>query len=120
MGFFSRKKTPPPTPAVTESVKAVHELPQSGRVQQTHVLIQPLVTEKATATGTYLFKVSPTASKSEIRKEFKAKYGKDPRKVNVLNVMGKVKMRGRVVGKRSNWKKAMIYLAPGENVDLFQ
>lgn len=119
MGFFSRKKTPPPTQPIAETKPAV----QTAVVRQLstrHVLLQPLVTEKATATGTYLFKVSPTASKSEIRKEFKAKYGKDPRKVNVLNVMGKVKMRGRVVGKRSNWKKAMIYLAQGENVDLFQ
>lgn len=119
MGFFSRKKTPPPTQPVAETKPAVVSSLSSSR-SVSHVLLQPLVTEKATATGTYLFKVLPTASKSEIRKEFKAKYGKDPRKVNVLNVMGKVKMRGRVVGKRSNWKKAMIYLAQGENVDLFQ
>ncbi len=124
MGFFSKKKTPP-TPA--EPVKAIQELPQPADVKKisvgsvkSSVLIQPLITEKATAAGIYLFKVVPTASKSEIRKEFRAKYGKDPRKVNVLNVMGKTKMRGRIVGKRSNWKKAMIYLAKGETVDLFQ
>ncbi|EKD79252.1 MAG: hypothetical protein ACD_41C00126G0021 [uncultured bacterium] len=118
MGLFSKKiKTPTPAQPVRE-VSDVKK-PSTGSVKSV-VLIQPLVTEKATATGTYLFRVAPLATKSEIRKAFQAKYGKTPRKVNVVNVMGKVKMRGRVVGKRSNWKKAVVYLAKGETVDLFQ
>lgn len=119
MGLFSKKKIPTPTSAETKIKPVVVSSVTSGRLVS-HVLLQPLITEKATLTGTYLFKVAPQASKNEIRKEFKAKYGKDPRKVNVLNVMGKVKMRGRIVGKRSDWKKAVIYLAKGETVDVFQ
>lgn len=84
------------------------------------VLLQPLVTEKSTSTGTYYYKVTRGATKNEIRKAFNSKYGKMPRKVNVINVMGKTKMRGRSVGKRSDWKKAVIYLAKDETVELFQ
>lgn len=126
MGLFSRKPKTQPAPAATTPVakpvvpSAVKSTSPATTTRTAVVLLQPLVTEKATATGTYLFKVAPTATKNEIRKAFKAKYGKSPRKVNVVNVMGKIKMRGRVVGKRSNWKKAVVYLMQGETVDLFQ
>jgi large subunit ribosomal protein L23 len=81
------------------------------------VLLRPIVTEKATNTGTYLFQVAKSATKSEVTKAFKARFGKVPRKVNVLNVMGKTKFRGRTVGKRADWKKAIVYLNSGETVD---
>ena len=125
MGIFSRKKIEQPVdqprePKVESKVTpalGVKAVVRSGAKQ---VLVQPLLTEKATVMGAYLFKVNPSATKNEIRKAFQTKYGKLPRKVNVVNVMGKTKMRGRVVGKRSNWKKAMIYLTKGETVDLNQ
>ena len=129
MGIFGRKKTesnttagaaavattPKQTGSQTGSQKGVAVKPMTMSV-----LVQPVVTEKSTVNGTYLFKVTSAATKSEIRKAFKAKYGKQPRKVNIVNVMGKTKLRGRTVGKRSNWKKAIIYLAQGETVDLYQ
>ena len=125
MGIFSRKKVEQPVDQPRESkveskvtpVLGVKAVVRNGAKQ---VLVQPLLTEKATVMGAYLFKVNPSATKSEIRKAFQTKYGKLPRKVNVVNVMGKTKMRGRVAGKRSNWKKAMIYLTKGETVDLNQ
>ncbi|EKD76571.1 MAG: 50S ribosomal protein L23 [uncultured bacterium] len=83
----------------------------------TAVLIRPIVTEKSTATGTYNFKVAKAASKNEIAKAFKIRYGKKPRRVNIVNVLGKTKFRGRTAGKRADWKKAVIYLNKGETVD---
>ena len=138
MGIFSRKKTTaaPATDSMQESAKVavkntvaaqpaakspvVKSTNSASVVTPTVVLLRPLVTEKATVTGTYIFKVGNAVTKSEVSKAFKAKYGKTPRKVNMLNVMGKTKMRGRQVGQRSNWKKAIVYLTKGETVDLYQ
>lgn len=125
MGIFGRKKTDAATTtAPVEEVKAVKPVATKSAVEKVAVndvvLLQALVTEKATVTGTYMFKVKKSSTKSEVLKAFKAKYGKTPRKVNVLNVMGKTKLRGRQVGKRSDWKKAIVYLNKGETVDLYQ
>ncbi len=120
MGIFSRKKEQTVTTTTKVEPKVVPAVAVKALTNTKQVLVQPLLTEKATVMGAYLFKVNPSATKNEIRKAFQAKYGKLPRKVNVVNVMGKTKMRGRVVGKRSNWKKAMIYLTKGETVDLNQ
>lgn len=122
MGIFSRKKVEQKIEQSVDQQVVPVSVKKTAVVSKktSTVLVQPLLTEKATVMGAYLFKVNPSATKSEIRKAFQTKYGKLPRKVNVVNVMGKTKLRGRVVGKRSNWKKAMIYLTKGETVDLNQ
>ena len=120
MGIFNRKKTE--TQASATPVAEVAKKPVAKKTVATSasVLVQALVTEKATVNGTYVFKVTKSATKSEVAKAFKAKYGKTPRKVNMLNVMGKTKARGNKVGKRSDLKKAIVYLNKGETVDLYQ
>ena len=40
--------------------------------------------------------------------------------VNVMNMMGKKKRQGRFVGKRADWKKAIITLREGEKLDLYE
>ncbi|MFA6474887.1 MAG: 50S ribosomal protein L23 [Patescibacteria group bacterium] len=112
MGIFSKKtdKTPSVEPVVTETKPTV----------TVSVLVQPVITEKSTKNGTYVFKVNNATTKNEIRKAFKKQYGKEPRKVNIVNVMGKTKIRGRIVGKRQNWKKAIVYLVKGETVEINQ
>jgi len=40
--------------------------------------------------------------------------------VRTMQVKGKVKQRGRVVGKRRDWKKAIVNLVPGERIDFFE
>lgn len=82
-----------------------------------NVLVNPVVTEKSTKMGAYFFQVTKSASKNEIAKAFKARFGKTPRKVNIVNVLGKTKFRGRTAGKRADWKKAIVYLNKGETVD---
>jgi large subunit ribosomal protein L23 len=37
-----------------------------------------------------------------------------------MQVKGKVKQRGRIVGKRRDWKKAIVSLVPGERIDFFE
>lgn len=86
------------------------------------VLKKPLVTEKsANATGAkspvFTFLVDPRANKGQIIKEVKKLYKVNPVKVNVINVIGKkVAVRGRL-GKKADFKKAMVYLKAGDTIN---
>lgn len=87
------------------------------------VLVRPLITEKATdlvAAGKYVFQVALKANKIEIAKAINAIYGVKPLKVNLLNVSGKKVSRGRVKGQRSDWRKAIVTLAKGETIKVYE
>ena len=85
------------------------------------VLVGPLVTEKATLlseNGQIAFRVRLDASKAEIRKAVENLFDVKVIAVNTLRVKGKTKLfRGRR-GRRSDYKKAIVTLAEGQNVDL--
>lgn len=115
MALFKRTKSTI-APAVTTATVKTEPVVVTPRHR---LLLKPLITEKATVTGTYCFKVAPQANKQEIAKEFKMIYGKTPRKVNILNRMGKTVQRGRVTGQQANVKKAIVYLKKGETIDVF-
>lgn len=117
MALFKRTKST--TPPATVSIPVVKAQPVIVTPPHRWLLLKPLVTEKATVTGTYCFKVASQANKQEIAKEFKMIYGKTPRQVNVLNRIGKTVRRGRTSGKQANTKKAIVYLKPGETIDVF-
>ena len=84
------------------------------------VLVGPLVTEKATILsehGQIAFRVRLDATKAEIRKAVENLFDVKVTAVNTLRVKGKTKLfRGRR-GRRSGYKKAIITLAEGQNVD---
>ena len=84
------------------------------------VLVGPLVTEKATLlseNGQIAFRVRLDASKAEIRKAVENLFDVKVVAVNTLRVKGKTKLfRGRR-GRRSDYKKAIVTLAEGQNVD---
>jgi len=63
----------------------------------------------------YAFKVDPKATKFEIAAAVEAIYGVKVASVNTMNYQGKPKRAGRspMVGKRANWKKAVVTLAEG-------
>ena len=87
------------------------------------ILIRPLITEKTTAlmeTGKYVFMVAPTANKVEIAKAVAEIFKVKVESVNTVNVMGKVKRMGRNLGKRSDYKKAIVKLAAGEIIEFFE
>lgn len=102
-----------------ESVSTGLQLPQSAKIQANRILLAPVVTEKATAQGVYYFRVADTATRNEVKKAIKTLYGKTARKVNMMSVQGKAVRFGQSFGKRSDWKKAIVYLAKGETIDLF-
>lgn len=87
------------------------------------VLVRPLITEKATnlsAENKYVFVVSKNANKIEIAKAIKAIYGVKPIQVNLANVSGKKVARGKIKGQRSDWRKAIVTLAKGETIKIYE
>ena len=89
------------------------------------VVIAPVVSEKSYAlmeSGVYTFKVHPTASKPEIRDAVQHIFGVKVARVNTLNRPGKRKRNRKTFtyGKRPDTKRAIVTLAEGETIDLFQ
>lgn len=80
------------------------------------------LSEKATLLAekenTYVFIVDPRATKPEIRKAVEIAFGKKVKKVNTLNMDGKIRRRGRApAGRTNHFKKAYVKLMPGEKID---
>jgi len=81
----------------------------------------PLVTEKSTRGSEHnqvTFRVAKDATKPQIKAAVEGLFDVKVKKINTLNVKGKVKaFRGRK-GKRADWKKAVVCLAEGQNIDI--
>ena len=87
------------------------------------IIIRPLITEKSTtlmAEGKYVFEVAKAANKIEIAKAISQIFNVNVVSVNTVNVEGKVKRMGRSIGKRSDYKKAIVKLAAGETIEFFE
>ena len=87
------------------------------------VLLKPLVTEKGSSQaslGKYLFMVAPDANKIMIAKAVENTYDVKVSGVNVMNYSGKKVKRGRVAGKRKDWKKAIVTLKKGQTIEVFK
>jgi large subunit ribosomal protein L23 len=91
------------------------------------VLIKPILTEKANAQQEslrrYAFKVARKANKLEIKKAVETFYGVSVVDVNTAVVPGKNKTRytkkGFTKGQKQAYKKALVTVAEGENIDLY-
>ena len=86
-------------------------------------LIKPLVTEKTTALmeeRKYTFRVPLAATKVEIRQAVEQIFKVKVQAVNTMRYEGKMKRLGRTQGRRSDWKKAIVTLKPGETIELFE
>lgn len=87
------------------------------------VLLRPLVTEKTAAMmqeNRYSFEVPLTANKVEIRQAVEAIFKVKVLSVNTIRVMGKMKRMGKHQGRRSDYKKAIVKLAPGQTIEFFE
>ena len=85
------------------------------------VIRAPHVTEKATrlaASGQYVFRVRPEATKEEIRRAVAKAFGVTVLAVNVVHRRGKAKRFAGRLGRRVASKKAYVRLAPGQQLDL--
>jgi len=84
------------------------------------VLSAPHVSEKATLAtenGKIVLKVAKDATKLEIKHAVEALFEVKVDEVRTLNVKGKTKRTGSRMGKRSDWKKAYVTLAEGQDID---
>ena len=85
------------------------------------VLLAPHISEKTTlvadANGQHVFKVLPTATKTEIKQAVEQLFEVKVAQVRVINVKGKTKRFGQRDGKRSDWRKAYVTLAEGQDID---
>ena len=87
------------------------------------VIRRPLVTEKSTQLmqmGKYTFEVDPRATKVDIRRAVEELFQVKVRKVNTLWVRGKVRRRGRTVGRTPDRKKAVVTLEEGQRIEFFE
>jgi large subunit ribosomal protein L23 len=66
------------------------------------------------------FEVEPGANRVEIKKAIEKIFNVRVKSVRTINVEGKIKRRGRITGKRQDWKKAIITLMPGHRINFFE
>ena len=86
------------------------------------ILRAPVVSEKtalaAENANQYVFRVAADASKQEIKKAVEKMFDVTVEQVRVLNVKGKTKRFGARLGKRSDWRKAYVRLAEGQEIEM--
>ena len=87
------------------------------------LLIKPIITEKTTmmmSDGKYTFQVPLHANKIEIRKAVEAVFKVKVKSVTTMRTMGKFKRMGKYIGKRPDYKKAIVALQEGESIEFFE
>jgi large subunit ribosomal protein L23 len=88
------------------------------------VILEPQIAEKGSLQkelyNQITFKVDRRANKVEIRRAVETLFKTKVLHVRTMNMKGKKRRVGRNIGKRSDWKKAIVKLAPGENIEFFE
>ena len=85
------------------------------------VLLGPIISEKttlSTANNQYVFKVRTDSNKREIRAAVETLFGVKVEDVTTSNVKGKKKIFKGKVGRRVNWKKAVVRVSEGQMLDV--
>ena len=88
------------------------------------VIKRPVVTEKTNIQkevhNQITFEVDRQANRVEIKQAVESIFKVNVAAVKTMQIKGKRKTRGRIVGRRRNWKKAIVTLMPGERIDFFE
>lgn len=87
------------------------------------ILRRPIITEKSTLLqeqGRYAFEVAIRATKHDVKRAVEAAFEVNVLKVNTMNVKGKPKRFGPRLVMQKSWKKAIVVLAPGETITIFE
>lgn len=105
--------------------KLFNEFKRSCEMEELYNIIKrPLITEKSNrqkeSQNQYLFEVDRKANKIEIKRAVEHLFRVKVDRVNVSRVHGKVKRLGRNVGRRPDWKKAVVLLKKGNRIDFFE
>jgi large subunit ribosomal protein L23 len=87
------------------------------------VLIAPVVSEKSYSLITdrkYTFRVHEDAHKTQIRQAVEELFDVQVQSVNIVKVQSKPKRRGFTRGRRPGWKKAIVQLREGNEIEIFE
>lgn len=89
------------------------------------IIFKPIMTEEAMkmfADKKYCFYVHPDANKVQVKEAIEKLFdGVKVKRVNIMNLKGKIKRRGRIVGKTNKRKKAIIFLSgESKEIELFK
>jgi large subunit ribosomal protein L23 len=87
------------------------------------VIVRPLINEKAQQLkdthNQYVFQVALTATKDDVKASVQKFFNVKVKDVRTLTNHGKKRRVGQTIGRRSNWKKAIVTLADGQSIDFF-
>ncbi len=87
-------------------------------------VVRPIMTEKTSAAyqdrQEYTFEVASDANKTAIRAAIEKLFGVTVTGVQTMNCRGKTRRVGQSIGKRANWKKAIVTLKQGDTIDIFE
>ncbi len=93
-------------------------------MMQFEIIKRPLNTEKTNIqkeiANQVTFEVDRRANRIEIKRAIETAFKVKVAGVQTMQIKGKSKRRGRIVGKRRDWKKAIVTLMPGERIDFFE
>ena len=88
------------------------------------VVKKALITEKGTVLretrNQYHFEVASDANKIEIKRAVETLFSVKVRSVRTQQLHGKVRRQGRYLGRRNDWKKAIVTLMPDQKIELFE
>ena len=88
------------------------------------IVKKPLITEKGTKqkdqSNQIAFEVDKRANKILVRDAVESIFKVKVLNVNIMNIKGKERRLGRSMGKKADWKKAIVRLAPGESIEFFK
>lgn len=106
-----------------KNVSAEKKKNSNNPSQAYRVLVRPLISEKAShqqSLNQYFFAVALDANRIEVAKAVKEVYGVAPIKVNIIRSEGKARRIGGTIGRRKDWKKAMVTLPKGKTISLYE
>jgi large subunit ribosomal protein L23 len=88
------------------------------------IIIRPLITEKTSIQkemyNQLTFEVDRRANRIEVKRAIETIFKVRVAGVKTMQITGKTTQRGRITGKRRDWKKAIVKLLPGQRIDFFE
>lgn len=88
-----------------------------------NIIRRALITEKSTLAkeeNKYVFEIDKRANKIEVAKAVEKLFKVKVLDVHVMNMAGKKKRVGRIMGEKPSWKKAVVTLAPGSRIEIYE
>jgi large subunit ribosomal protein L23 len=92
-------------------------------MDSSQIIIKPVLSEKSyvlSSAGKYTFRVHPDAHRTQIRQAVESLFDVHVTEVRTMSVKSKPKRRGLVRGRTRSWKKAIVQVAAGESIPIFQ